>query len=64
MAREGAKHLYLLDYSQQVEAFSKTLSQEYPETKVRTILDLGAGANAELTGRLLPSSLMPLPPRL
>lgn len=34
MAREGAKHLYLLDYSDQVEAFSNSLKQEYPETKV------------------------------
>jgi hypothetical protein len=33
MAREGAKHLYLLDFSDQVVAFSKALQTDFPDTK-------------------------------
>ena len=35
MAREGARHLYLLDFSKQVESFSETLRKDFPNTKVR-----------------------------
>jgi len=34
MAREGAKHIYLLDFSDQVTAFAKALQADFPETKV------------------------------
>ena len=34
MAREGARHLYLLDFSKQVESFSETLHKDFPGTKV------------------------------
>lgn len=34
MAREGARHLYLLDFSKQVESFSETLQKDFPGTKV------------------------------
>lgn len=54
MAREGARHLYLLDYSQQVEAFSKSLRQEYPDMKVRSITRVCRTARA-LTTRCLAS---------
>jgi hypothetical protein len=34
MAREGAKHLYLLDFSDQVATFAKGLQADFPDTKV------------------------------
>lgn len=34
MAREGAKHIYLLDFSDQVTTFAKALQGDFPETKV------------------------------
>lgn len=38
MAREGAKHLYLLDFSDQVVAFSKSLQADFPSTKVSDLI--------------------------
>jgi len=35
MAREGAKHIYLLDFSDQVTTFAKALQADFPDTKVR-----------------------------
>lgn len=40
MAREGARHLYLLDYSNQVESFAKTLKTDFPDTQVGSKLIL------------------------
>jgi hypothetical protein len=34
MAREGAKHVYLLDFSDQVTTFAKALQGDFPDTKV------------------------------
>jgi hypothetical protein len=35
MAREGAKHIFLLDFSDQVTTFAKALQADFPDTKVR-----------------------------
>lgn len=36
MAREGAKHLYLLDFNDtELVPFAKDLQHKYPSTKVR-----------------------------
>jgi hypothetical protein len=35
MAREGAKHVYLLDFSDQVMTFAKALQADFPDTKVQ-----------------------------
>jgi len=40
MAREGARHLYLLDYSKQVETFSETLRKDFPDTKVSLLAEM------------------------
>ena len=40
MAREGAKHVYLLDFSDQVTTFAKALQADFPDTKVRFHADI------------------------
>lgn len=34
MAREGAKHLYLLDFTEQVKTFAEQVQKDFPNTKV------------------------------
>lgn len=34
MAREGVKHLYLLDYSDQVKTLASEIQKDFPQTKV------------------------------